>query len=120
MRFPPRGINPPVTFCTLLYDAILDVLNSPRDGSRQSLAGTPNRRLFLPLQPMVVLLDKPPDFVGHAQQFFPLLAIQGHGKASQSVYRQGALLADPQRHLAALCRPLQAFVFSAKAFNLSS
>src|SRR5262249_4580337 len=64
---------------------------------------------FFLLELRVVVLDEAPDLVGHPQKFFPLLAIQSHRKASQAVYRKGALFTHAQRHLPPR-RLLQGFV----------
>jgi hypothetical protein len=70
------------------------------------------RKLFFFLEEMIVLRDEAADFVGHAEEFFPLLPVKCYGKAPQAVNRKGSFLADFQRHLPA--RPLQTFIFGSK------
>jgi hypothetical protein len=76
------------------------------------------RKLFFFLEEMIVLLDEATDLLRHAEEFFPLLPVEGDGKASQAIDGKGAFFADFERHLPA--GPLQVFNFGAKPFVFCS
>jgi len=75
------------------------------------------RRLFLLLQPSLVLLDERPDVIGHVEQLQPLLLVQRHGEPTEAVDRDASLLANLHRD--ALVPPrLQRLVLGLEALQL--
>jgi len=78
--------------------------------------GESSADLLLLLRGMVILTDEGTDLVGHPQELFPLLSLEGDGKAPQAVNGQSTLLAHFQPHLPSR-RFLQRFVLGPKPLN---
>src|SRR4029077_19741745 len=66
----------------------------------------------------LVLADERADLVGHVEKPTPLLLVERHGKATEPVHGDPALVTDP--HLTAALRSgLQGFVLGPEAGNLA-
>jgi hypothetical protein len=76
----------------------------------------PKRSLLL-FQGSVIFADETADLLGHPHQFFPLLAIERNGEASEPVNGEPALLADFHGNLAP-SGLLEGLILSTQSFNL--
>src|SRR5438105_3650310 len=73
--------------------------------------------LAFDLQSRFVLFDELADLVGHVEQLGPLLLVERHREAAQTVYRNASLLTDLES-CGAAARTFQPLVFGLQTLEL--